>query len=107
METSDIFAAKFERYSPERIKAIREALGMTQAEFANKFCLEEATIQGWEAPEGKKKHREHGGPAFFVLYYLESFALKKRNFAARIVRKFRQEKDDEFKELERRYEGTF
>lgn len=43
-------------YEPVKVKAIREKLGLTQAQFAKMICISLATLRNWEQgrtyPEG-------------------------------------------------------
>ena len=47
---------RFFRYDPEKIRAIRVKLGLTQYEFASLLCVSVGTLRNWEqgrtAPEG-------------------------------------------------------
>jgi putative transcriptional regulator len=52
--------------TPARIKALRERLGMSQAEFAKTFRLSIKTLQSWEA--GAKKP---SGPTSVLLWLID------------------------------------
>ncbi|MGP6188576.1 MAG: helix-turn-helix domain-containing protein [Vulcanimicrobiaceae bacterium] len=54
------------RYSSEYVRAVRERLKLTQAEFARRFGLSERTIQEWE--QGRA---EPEGPARILLRVID------------------------------------
>lgn len=54
--------------SPERIKALRQALGRTQAEFAADLGLKLRAVTYWEAGA---PGRSPTGPALILLHMLE------------------------------------
>jgi transcriptional regulator with XRE-family HTH domain len=58
--------------SPEEIKAAREALGLTQVEFAKAFQVSPRAIRGWE--HGERNGRPHAIPPVVAL--LVKFAVK-------------------------------
>ena len=45
-------------FQPDEIKTLRQALGLTQAEFAKKFSLSQSLVAYWE--KGKKSPTEDG-----------------------------------------------
>jgi len=58
--------------TPEEIKAAREKLGLTQAEFAKAFQVSPRAIRGWE--HGERNGRPHAIPPVIAL--LVKFAVK-------------------------------
>ncbi len=50
------FHRPFGSYLPN-VKAIRRRLGLSQSEFAKRFCLSARTLQQWE--QGRAKPRQH------------------------------------------------
>jgi len=58
--------------TPEEIKAAREKLGLTQAEFAKAFQVSPRAIRGWE--HGERNGRPHAIPPVIAL--LVKFAMK-------------------------------
>jgi transcriptional regulator with XRE-family HTH domain len=47
--------------TPEQLRAAREQLGLTQAEFAEAFSVSPRAVGGWE--QGMRNGREHAIPA--------------------------------------------
>jgi transcriptional regulator with XRE-family HTH domain len=58
--------------TPEEIKAAREALGLTQIEFAKAFQVSPRALRGWE--HGERNGRPHAIPPVVAL--LVKFAVK-------------------------------
>ena len=58
--------------TPDEIKAAREKLGLTQAEFAKAFQVSPRAIRGWE--HGERNGRPHAIPPVIAL--LVKFAVK-------------------------------
>jgi len=58
--------------TPDEIKAAREKLGLTQAEFAKVFQVSPRAIRGWE--HGERNGRPHAIPPVIAL--LVQFAVK-------------------------------
>jgi DNA-binding transcriptional regulator YiaG len=56
LRRAGVDAARREQPRRVDVKRIRQRLGLSQAEFAARFCLEEATVRNWEqgrnTPEG-------------------------------------------------------
>jgi putative transcriptional regulator len=53
------------RLTPKEIKAARDRLGMSQAQFAEAFHLNVRTLQAWEIGNGKP-----GGPAAVLMWLI-------------------------------------
>lgn len=62
-----------EDWTPERVKAVRKALGETQEVFARRFRLHPEAIRTWEQDRGQPS-----GPATVILDQLESAVAKRR-----------------------------
>ena len=71
MSQSEFFKPRFKYYPPEVVKRIRETLGETPAQFAERFFLSEAAVKAWESPEGSSKHREVLGAVARCMYWAE------------------------------------
>ena len=71
MSQSEFFKPRFKYYPPEEVKRIRQTLGETPAQFAERFFLSEAAVKAWESPEGSSKHREVVGAAARCMYWAE------------------------------------
>ena len=56
-------AARTHRPEPINVAAIRKNLGMTQIEFASRFCISVATLRHWERGD-----RTPHGPALALLH---------------------------------------
>lgn len=56
-------AARTHRPEPVNVAEIRKNLGMTQMEFASKFCISVATLRHWERGD-----RTPHGPALALLH---------------------------------------
>ncbi|CAO1667371.1 helix-turn-helix domain-containing protein [Vreelandella maris] len=56
-------AARTHRPEPVDVAGIRKNLGMTQMEFASKFCISVATLRHWERGD-----RTPHGPALALLH---------------------------------------
>jgi putative transcriptional regulator len=56
-------AARTHRPEPVNVAEIRKNLGMTQMEFASKFCISVATLRHWERGD-----RMPHGPALALLH---------------------------------------
>ena len=55
-------AAKIYKPAPVDVAALRKTLGLTQMEFASKFCISVATLRHWERGD-----RTPHGPALALL----------------------------------------
>jgi len=78
----ELFSARYQLYSPERISAIRKSLKETREDFAGRFFVSEDAIKKWE-----KGLRELPGPAARLMIAIEAEALNKRNEQTRILRR--------------------
>lgn len=56
-------------YSPAEIKLIRNKLGETQEEFAQRFFVSTEAVRAWESPEASPKHRECLGAAAKLMWW--------------------------------------
>lgn len=56
-------------WTPERVRAVRKALGETQDQFARRFRLHPESIRTWEQGRGRPS-----GPASIILEQLEKQA---------------------------------
>lgn len=64
-----IFKPGFVCYSPAEIKRIRQTLGESPEEFAQRFFVSQDAVKSWETVEGQVKHRECTGPAARLMYW--------------------------------------
>lgn len=62
LNKGEAIAARTHRPEPVDVAAIRKNLGMTQMEFASKFCISVATLRHWERGD-----RTPHGPALALL----------------------------------------
>jgi DNA-binding transcriptional regulator YiaG len=98
----ELFNARFQLYSPERIRAIRLSLGETKEEFAARFFVSEDAVKNWEQPEGHPKNRELPGPAARLMLAIEAEALAKRTEKNMILKRII---DRHHKSLSTRFES--
>lgn len=54
--------------TPERIRALRRSLGLTQAEFAQAMAANLRTVTYWEAGDPRRRPT---GPALILMHLLE------------------------------------
>ncbi len=88
--------ADFPPMDPERIKALRVALGLTQREFAEALGLGLRAITYWEAGT---PGRDPKGPALILLHMLERHPrrLKEVLELSEVVKEELEDEDDEKK----------
>lgn len=99
----ELFKIGYVHFTPERIAAVRKALGESRSEFAKRLWVSEEAIKNWEAAEGTTKHRELPGPAGKLMLLIEAEALQKNAQRSAPLRRIIERKKQEFLDLERRY----